>query len=30
LRDEDEPGFWETYGYHMCGDPWLEQRYSGD
>ena len=30
LRDEDEPGFWETYGYHMYGDPWLEQRYSGD
>jgi DMSO/TMAO reductase YedYZ molybdopterin-dependent catalytic subunit len=24
------PGFWETYGYHMYGDPWLEQRYSGD
>ena len=30
LRDEDEPGFWETYGYHMYGDPWLEQRYAGD
>jgi DMSO/TMAO reductase YedYZ molybdopterin-dependent catalytic subunit len=30
LRDEDEPGFWETYGYHMYGDPWREQRYSGD
>ena len=30
LRDEDEPGFWETYGYHMYGDPWQEQRYSGD
>jgi DMSO/TMAO reductase YedYZ molybdopterin-dependent catalytic subunit len=30
LRDEDEPGFWETYGYHMYGDPWKEQRYSGD
>ena len=30
LRDEDELGFWETYGYHMYGDPWLEQRYSGD
>jgi len=27
---EDEPGFWETYGYHMYGDPWLEQRYAGD
>ena len=30
LMDTDEPGFWETYGYHMYGDPWLEQRYSGD
>jgi len=30
LLDEDEPGFWETYGYHMYGDPWREQRYSGD
>jgi DMSO/TMAO reductase YedYZ molybdopterin-dependent catalytic subunit len=30
LRDEDEPGFWETNGYHIRGDPWLEQRYWGD
>jgi DMSO/TMAO reductase YedYZ molybdopterin-dependent catalytic subunit len=30
LRDEDEPGFWETYGYHNHGDPWKEQRYWGD
>jgi DMSO/TMAO reductase YedYZ molybdopterin-dependent catalytic subunit len=30
LRDRDEPGFWETYGYHMYGDPWREQRYAGD
>jgi DMSO/TMAO reductase YedYZ molybdopterin-dependent catalytic subunit len=30
LLDHDEPGFWETYGYHMYGDPWREQRYSGD
>ena len=30
LQDEDEPGFWETFGYHMYGDPWQEQRYSGD
>ena len=22
FRDEDEPGFWETYGYHLYGDPW--------
>ncbi|MFQ5380328.1 MAG: sulfite oxidase-like oxidoreductase [Dehalococcoidia bacterium] len=26
--EEDLPGFWETYGYHMYGDPWEEQRYS--
>ena len=30
LMDEDQPGFWETYGYHMYGDPWKEQRYQGD
>jgi DMSO/TMAO reductase YedYZ molybdopterin-dependent catalytic subunit len=30
LMDEDEPGFWEAYGYHMYGDPWRQQRYSGD
>jgi DMSO/TMAO reductase YedYZ molybdopterin-dependent catalytic subunit len=30
LRDYDEPGFWETYGYHNYGDPWKEQRYAGD
>ena len=30
LRLEDEPGFWEGYGYHNYGDPWLEQRYTGD
>ena len=30
LRDDDEPGFWENYGYHNYGDPWQEQRYSGD
>ena len=26
----NEPGFWESFGYHDRGDPWLEQRYSGD
>ncbi len=26
----DEPGFWETFGYHNYGDPWQEQRYAGD
>ncbi|RLC59235.1 MAG: sulfite oxidase-like oxidoreductase [Chloroflexi bacterium] len=25
---QDEPGFWERYGYHMRGDPWKEERYS--
>jgi DMSO/TMAO reductase YedYZ molybdopterin-dependent catalytic subunit len=30
LRDRDEPGFWEHYGYHNRGDPWQEQRYQGD
>ena len=24
---EDEPGFWETRGYHMEGDPWKEERF---
>lgn len=26
----DRPGFWESLGYHNYGDPWREQRYSGD
>jgi DMSO/TMAO reductase YedYZ molybdopterin-dependent catalytic subunit len=26
----DEPGFWEVRGYHMYGDPWREQRFTGD
>jgi DMSO/TMAO reductase YedYZ molybdopterin-dependent catalytic subunit len=30
LRADDEPGFWEGYGYHTYGDPWKEQRYAGD
>jgi DMSO/TMAO reductase YedYZ molybdopterin-dependent catalytic subunit len=30
VLDEDEPGFWETNGYHDYGDPWQEQRYQGD
>jgi DMSO/TMAO reductase YedYZ molybdopterin-dependent catalytic subunit len=30
LLDHDEPGFWETLGYHNYGDPWREQRYWGD
>jgi DMSO/TMAO reductase YedYZ molybdopterin-dependent catalytic subunit len=30
LLEDDEPGFWEHYGYHNYGDPWREQRYEGD
>jgi DMSO/TMAO reductase YedYZ molybdopterin-dependent catalytic subunit len=30
LLDHDEPGFWESLGYHNYGDPWREQRYWGD
>jgi len=30
LLDHDEPGFWETLGYHNRGDPWKEQRYWSD
>jgi DMSO/TMAO reductase YedYZ molybdopterin-dependent catalytic subunit len=30
LRSDDEPGFWEGYGYNNYGDPWREQRYAGD
>jgi DMSO/TMAO reductase YedYZ molybdopterin-dependent catalytic subunit len=30
MMNQDEPGFWEAAGYHMYGDPWLEQRYQGD
>jgi DMSO/TMAO reductase YedYZ molybdopterin-dependent catalytic subunit len=28
--ERDHPGFWESFGYHNRGDPWLEERYSGD
>ena len=30
LLNDDEPGFWESLGYHNYGDPWWEQRYDGD
>ncbi|MDQ6719940.1 MAG: sulfite oxidase-like oxidoreductase [Candidatus Dormibacteraeota bacterium] len=30
LQNEDQPGFWESNGYHLRGDPWREQRYWGD
>ncbi len=30
LLNNDEPGFWESVGYHNYGDPWRQQRYWGD
>ena len=27
LLEQDQRGFWEANGYHMRGDPWLEERY---
>src|SRR3954463_8929594 len=30
LTIDNEPGFWETAGYHDRGDPWQEQRYWND
>jgi DMSO/TMAO reductase YedYZ molybdopterin-dependent catalytic subunit len=27
LMEEDWPGFWEDNGYHMRGDPWVEERF---
>ena len=30
FMDTDSPGFWEAAGYHNRGDPWREQRYTGD
>jgi DMSO/TMAO reductase YedYZ molybdopterin-dependent catalytic subunit len=30
LLDHDQLGFWERNGYHAYGDPWREQRFSGD
>jgi DMSO/TMAO reductase YedYZ molybdopterin-dependent catalytic subunit len=30
FMEQDEAGFWESYGYHIYGDPWREQRYTGD
>jgi DMSO/TMAO reductase YedYZ molybdopterin-dependent catalytic subunit len=30
FMETDQPGFWESHGYHMRGDPWKEQRYTGD
>jgi DMSO/TMAO reductase YedYZ molybdopterin-dependent catalytic subunit len=30
LTLSDEPGFWESVGYHNYGDPWRQQRYWSD
>ena len=30
LIEKDKAGFWESLGYHSYGDPWREQRYTGD
>lgn len=30
LQNDEHPGFWESNGYNMHGDPWREQRYWGD
>ena len=30
VMSEDRPGFWESLGYNNHGDPWKEERYSGD
>ncbi len=30
IMDHNEPGFWESNGYHDHGDPWREQRYWTD
>jgi DMSO/TMAO reductase YedYZ molybdopterin-dependent catalytic subunit len=29
LMEKDRPGLWEGSGYHMRGDPWLEERFGG-
>jgi DMSO/TMAO reductase YedYZ molybdopterin-dependent catalytic subunit len=30
IEERERLGFWESLGYHRRGDPWKEQRYSGD
>ena len=30
VMTDDRPGFWESLGYNNHGDPWKEERYSGD
>lgn len=29
FMDVNAPGFWEVNGYHLRGDPWQEERFSG-
>jgi DMSO/TMAO reductase YedYZ molybdopterin-dependent catalytic subunit len=29
VLDVNAPGFWEVNGYHLRGDPWNDERYSG-
>ncbi len=28
IMDSNEPGYWESLGYHDNGDPWLEERFN--
>ena len=28
FMEDEKPGFWEMYGYHIHGDPFTEERYS--
>jgi DMSO/TMAO reductase YedYZ molybdopterin-dependent catalytic subunit len=28
MHNQNDPGFWEQYGYDLHGDPWLEERYA--
>ncbi|HEX3467007.1 MAG TPA: sulfite oxidase-like oxidoreductase [Candidatus Elarobacter sp.] len=30
FTEKDVAGFWELRGYHMYGDPWRQQRFTGD
>ena len=30
IMEADRSGFWESLGYNNHGDPWKEERYSGD
>ena len=30
FMDTNAPGFWESMGYHLYGNPWREQRYTDD